>query len=224
MKIQTQQLIKNYYNGYNSCTALNGVDLNIQSGEFIAIYGTSGSGKTTLFNILCGIDTQYSGQCIINNIDLSKLNDAQLCEFRKNNIGVIYQFFNLLSFLTVEENIKLSAQLSNKKIKENDVISLLNKLNLYSKRNNYIHELSGGQQQRVAIGRVLLSNPPIILADEPTGNLDSLNTLIVMDLFKELQSQGKTIVLITHDKNLAKYADRILYMDDGRLKNHDISY
>ncbi len=217
MKIQTNHVKKIYRNGSNTCIALKDINLSIQEGEFVAICGTSGSGKTTLFNILSGIDTDYDGQCFIDHTDLSRLYDSQLCALRRDKIGVIYQFFNLLSFLTVEENILLSAQLKKEKIQKSDVQIVLNHLNLYSKRNNFIHELSGGQQQRVAIGRVLLSNPSIILADEPTGNLDSKNTKIVMELLKELQEKGKTIVLITHDQNVASYADRILYMDDGKL-------
>ncbi len=217
MQIQTNHLKKVYRNGSNTCIALKDVQLSIQEGEFVAICGTSGSGKTTLFNILSGVDTEYDGHCIIDHTDLSKLNDTQLCTLRREKIGVIYQFFNLLSFLTVEENILLSAQLKKVKIKKSDVQILLNQLNLYSKRNNYIYQLSGGQQQRAAIARVILSNPSIILADEPTGNLDSKNTTIVMNLLKELQKKGKTIVVITHDKNVANYADRILYMIDGKL-------
>lgn len=217
MKIQANHIKKVYRNGSNTCIALQDINLSIQEGEFVAICGTSGSGKTTLFNILSGIDTEYDGQCFIDHTDISKLYDSQLCALRRDQIGVIYQFFNLLSFLTVEENMILSAQLKKEKFKKSDVQILLNQLNLYPKRNNYVHQLSGGQQQRVAIGRVLLSNPSIILADEPTGNLDSKNTTIVMELFKELHQKGKTIVLITHDQNVADYSDRILYMSDGML-------
>ncbi len=218
MKIQTSHIKKVYWNGSDNYIALKNMNISIQEGEFVAICGTSGSGKTTLFNILSGIDTDYDGHCFIDHTDLSSLSDSKLCELRREHIGVIYQFFNLLPFLTVQENLLVSSQLKKRKVNKTEVQILLNQLNLYSKRNNYIHELSGGQQQRVAIGRILLADPSIILADEPTGNLDEENTRIVMELFKDLQEKGKTILLITHDSNVADYADRILYMNDGRLE------
>lgn len=218
MKIQTCHIKKVYWNGSDNYIALKNINVSIQEGEFVAICGTSGSGKTTLFNILSGIDTDYDGHCFIDHTDLSSLSDSKLCELRREHIGVIYQFFNLLPFLTVQENLLVSSQLKKRKVKRTEVQILLNQLHLYSKRNNYIHELSGGQQQRVAIGRILLADPSIILADEPTGNLDEENTRIVMELFKDLQEKEKTILLITHDSNVADYADRILYMNDGRLE------
>lgn len=218
MKIQTSHIKKVYWNGSDNYIALKNMNISIQEGEFVAICGTSGSGKTTLFNILSGIDTDYDGHCFIDHTDLSSLSDSKLCELRREHIGVIYQFFNLLPFLTVQENLLVSSQLKKRKVNKTEVQILLNQLNLYSKRNNYIHELSGGQQQRVAIGRILLADPSIILADEPTGNLDEENTRIVMELFKDLQEKGKTILLITHDPNVANYADRILYMNDGRME------
>lgn len=215
--IQIQHLTKVYGRKENACTALHDVSLEIKEGEFVAICGTSGSGKTTLFNIISGIDRAYEGTCLIDGEDIKALSEEEMAVKRRKQIGIIFQFFNLISFLTVEENIKLTAQLDGKEPSKQEVDYVLDILGLQNKRNAFIHELSGGQQQRVAIARVMIADTPIILADEPTGNLDSKNTQNILQIFQHLKSLGKTIVFITHDTYLAQKADRIIYFKDGEI-------
>lgn len=203
----------------NICTALHDVSMEIKQGEFVSICGTSGSGKTTLFNIISGIDTNYEGHCFVDGVDIKTLSEETMAIKRRREIGIIFQFFNLISFLTVEENVKLTAQLDGKEPSKEKLNQIFHILGLENKRNAFIHELSGGQQQRVAIARVLIANTPIILADEPTGNLDSKNTQIILDIFKQMKQLGKTIVLITHDHQVANQADRIIYFKDGEIIN-----
>lgn len=218
-KIHVEHLCKTYGTKENKTIALHDVTLEIKENEFVAICGTSGSGKTTLFNIISGIDRNYEGNCFIDDINISTLSEEQMTIKRRKEIGIIFQFFNLISFLTVEENIKLTSQLDGIEPDADKVSIILKQLDLEEKRNAFIHELSGGQQQRVAIARVMAADCDIILADEPTGNLDSHNTQNIIDIFKQMKEQGKTIVLITHDAYVAQQADRIIYLKDGEIAN-----
>lgn len=222
MTIKVEHITKVYGNKQNQCVALNDLSLSIQDGEFVAICGTSGSGKTTLFNIISGIDRKYEGDCYIDNVNIKTLSEDEMTVKRRQKIGVIFQFFNLISSLTVEENVLLSTELDGKKISEERLVEVLKELDLMNKRNCFISELSGGQQQRVGIARVLLSDAEIILADEPTGNLDSNNTQIILDIFKKLKEKHKTLIVITHDKHVANTADRIVYMKDGMISNEEL--
>ena len=218
-KIHVEHLCKTYGTKENKTIALHDVTLEIKENEFVAICGTSGSGKTTLFNIISGIDRNYEGNCFIDDINISTLSEEQMTIKRRKEIAIIFQFFNLISFLTVEENIKLTSQLDGIEPDADKVSIILKQLDLEEKRNAFIHELSGGQQQRVAIARVMAADCDIILADEPTGNLDSHNTQNIIDIFKQMKEQGKTIVLITHDAYVAQQADRIIYLKDGEIAN-----
>lgn len=218
-KIHVEHLCKTYGTKENKTIALHDVTLEIKENEFVAICGTSGSGKTTLFNIISGIDRNYEGNCFIDDTNISTLNEEQMTIKRRKEIGIIFQFFNLISFLTVEENIKLTSQLDGIEPDADKVSIILKQLDLEEKRNAFIHELSGGQQQRIAIARVMAADCDIILADEPTGNLDSHNTQNIIDIFKQMKEQGKTIVLITHDTYVAQQADRIIYLKDVEIAN-----
>jgi len=197
---------------------LKGVNINIKQGEFVAILGPSGSGKSTFLNIIGGMDLPDKGQIIIDTMDITKLNDNNLSDFRLHKIGFIFQFFNLIPMLTAKENISLPSEVKNKKKDIEYINMLIAKLGLKDRENHYPAQLSGGEQQRVAIARALVNKPRIILADEPTGNLDSKNSKAVIKLLKEISEEMKlTIILITHDKEIASYADRILNMMDGVL-------
>jgi len=197
---------------------LKGVNVNIKQGEFVAILGPSGSGKSTFLNMIGGMDLPDKGQIIIDTMDITKLNDNNLSDFRLHKIGFIFQFFNLIPMLTAKENISLPSEVKNKKKDIEYINMLIAKLGLKDRENHYPAQLSGGEQQRVAIARALVNKPRIILADEPTGNLDSKNSKAVIKLLKEISEEMKlTIILITHDKEIASYADRILNMMDGVL-------
>lgn len=193
--------------------ALDTVSMHIRKGEFVAIIGASGSGKTTMLNIIGGLDTDYMGSCVVRNKEMSSLSDVECCTLRSRYISYVYQFFNLISFLTVKENVCLASQIKGKK-ELNQVLKLLE---LEHKKDSFINELSGGQQQRVAIARAILAHTDIILADEPTGNLDGENAKNVMDILKALNKEGKTIVLVTHDLKVANYADRIIRLEQGKI-------
>lgn len=219
--IQLKHIKKTYGDKGNSCVALQDVSFKIAEGEFVAICGTSGSGKTTLFNIISGVDRKFEGDCYINNTNINTLSDDELTIMRRNQVGIIFQFFNLISYLTVEENIELCVCLDHKKPTKEDILTILTKLHLEDKRRSFIHELSGGQQQRVAIARVMLTKANIVLADEPTGNLDSTNTNTIISIFKQMKEEKKTIVLITHDKKVAEQADRIIYIEDGKVVRNE---
>ena len=197
--------------------ALDTVSMHIRKGEFVAIIGASGSGKTTLLNIIGGLDTDYMGSCVVRNKEMSSLSDVECCTFRSRYISYVYQFFNLISFLTVKENMSLTSQIKGKKVDEKELDQVLKLLGLEHKKDSFANELSGGQQQRVAIGRAILAHADIILADEPTGNLDGENAENVMDILKVLNGKGKTIVLVTHDLKIANYADRIIRLEQGKI-------
>lgn len=200
--------------------ALTNINLNIKQGEFIAIIGESGCGKTTLLNLIAGLDYPTSGKIKIDGADVTTLSDQELAEIRSNKIGIVFQFFNLLSVLTASENIELAMMIA-KKPENNQhrrAIELLKMMGLADKANSKPNELSGGEQQRVAIARALANDTKIILMDEPTGNLDSKTSNDLMKYIQNLNKEGKTIIMATHDQTLAKNADRIISMQDGRIK------
>lgn len=202
---------------YKDCVALDTVSMHIRKGEFVAIIGASGSGKTTMLNIIGGLDTDYMGSCVVRNKEMSSLSDVECCTLRSRYISYVYQFFNLISFLTVKENVCLASQIKGKKVDEKELNQVLKLLGLEHKKDRFANELSGGQQQRVAIARAILAHTDIILADEPTGNLDGENAKNVMDILKVLNKEGKTIVLVTHDLKIANYADRIIRLEQGKI-------
>lgn len=209
--------IQNLKKTYKDCVALDTVSMHIRKGEFVAIIGASGSGKTTMLNIIGGLDTDYMGSCVVRNKEISSLSDVECCTLRSRYISYVYQFFNLISFLTVKENVCLASQIKGKKVDEKELNQVLKLLGLEHKKDCFANELSGGQQQRVAIARAILAHTDIILADEPTGNLDGENAKNVMDILKALNKEGKTIVLVTHDLKIANYADRIIRLEQGKI-------
>lgn len=209
--------IQNLKKVYKDCVALDTVSMHIRKGEFVAIIGASGSGKTTMLNIIGGLDTDYMGSCVVRNKEMSSLSDVECCTLRSRYISYVYQFFNLISFLTVKENVCLASQIKGKKVDEKELNQVLKLLGLEHKKDRFANELSGGQQQRVAMARAILAHTDIILADEPTGNLDGENAKNVMDILKALNKEGKTIVLVTHDLKIANYADRIIRLEQGKI-------
>lgn len=202
----------------NFLKAVDNVSFTVDKGEFVSIVGKSGSGKSTLLHMLGGVDNPTSGKIYIDGTDIYGLSQEKLAIFRRRQIGLIYQFYNLLPILNVEENIKLPVLLDHKDVDEEKFNSLLTKLGLEDKRHNLPNELSGGQEQRVSIGRALLNNPAILLADEPTGNLDTKNAKDIMELLKYTNKVlNQTIIMITHDEDLALEADRIITIEDGKI-------
>ena len=214
----TEGLSKEYRTGRNRVQALHNVSLTVQSGEFVTVMGASGSGKSTLLHLIAGLTEPTSGSIKINDVNLTELSDAQRTKFRLKNIGVIFQSFNLIPTLTAEENIMLPLLIEGgKKMGPPQLGELLDLLDIKERRHHRPDSLSGGEQQRVAIGRALSMNPALILADEPTGNLDSGNSEKLCKLFRELcDKQRRTIVLVTHDKHVASYGDRCVYLKDGQ--------
>ena len=216
--LQTTDLKKYYGTEPNITKALDGVTLSIEEGEFVAIVGTSGSGKSTLLNIMGGLDTPTSGSIQVKGKELSKFKDEQLTIFRRRNIGFIFQNYNLVPVLNVYENIVLPVELDGNKVDKKFMKEVVQMLGLEDKLNNMPNNLSGGQQQRVAIARALVSKPAIVLADEPTGNLDSRTSNDVLGLLKVTsQKFHQTIVMITHNNEIAQLADRIIRIEDGRI-------
>lgn len=203
--------IKNLTHYYNNDKAIDDISLNINNGEFISFIGESGSGKSTLLSILSTLLKPTSGDVYFNNLNYTDI--LNIDKFRKENIGFIFQFHYLINYLTVKENIKLA----NKRVKDEEIKNLLSTLGIENLIDKYPNEISGGQRQRVAIARALINNPKVIFADEPTGNLDSNNSLKVFELFKELSEKGTTIIVATHDKNLAKMANKIYELKDGKI-------
>jgi len=216
--IKTEKLVKQYGEGENMIYALNNVELEVCAGEFLAITGESGSGKTTLLNCLGSLDRPTSGNIFVNGKDITQMNDNALSAYRRKNIGFIFQSFNLIPVLNVEENIVLPMNLDNTTPDMEYLEELLKLTGLEKKRTNYPHELSGGQQQRVAFARALIHKPQIILADEPTGNLDSKNSHEIISILKSsIKKYDQTLILITHDGSIASQADRICRISDGVL-------
>ncbi|MDQ0050004.1 putative ABC transport system ATP-binding protein [Paenibacillus polymyxa] len=216
--LKTQALKKHYGNGDTAVHALDGVNLEVESGEFVAIVGTSGSGKSTLLHMLGGLDRPTSGNVTIDGKDISTLKDEELTIFRRRKIGFVFQNYNLVPVLNVYENIVLPIELDGKEPDKAHVDKIVHTLGLDHKMNNLPNNLSGGQQQRVAIARALAAKPAIILADEPTGNLDSKTSLDVMGLIKVSSQQFRqTMVMITHNEEIAQMADRIIRIEDGKI-------
>ena len=218
--LRTEHLTKKYGAGENEVVAVNDVSLSVAQGEFVAIVGSSGSGKSTLLHMRGGVDRPTSGRVLIEDKDIYKLNNDNLAIFRRRQGGLIYQFYNLIPVLDVEENITLPCELDGRKPDGQAVRELLKTLGLERQLHHLPNELSGGQQQRVAIGRALITRPAILLADEPTGNLDSRASNEIMELLLEANRKYRqTIIMITHNLELAKQADRVLVIEDGRISN-----
>ena len=220
--LKAENLVKIYGQGENEVKALNNVSLEIEEGEFVSIVGSSGSGKSTLLNMLGGLDRLTSGDIYINNKKLGDMKDEELTIFRRRNIGFVFQNYNLVPILNVYENIVLPIELDGMKIDEEYIDSIINTLGLNQKLTNIPNNLSGGQQQRVAIARAIATKPAIILADEPTGNLDSKTGMDVIGVLKMTsQKFNQTIVMITHNEEIAQLADRIIRIEDGKIARGD---
>lgn len=215
--LQATELKKYYGNEPYITKALDGVTLSIEQGEFVAVVGTSGSGKSTLLNMMGGLDIPTSGSVKVRDKELAKMNDEQLTIFRRRNIGFVFQNYNLVPILNVYDNIILPVELDGDKADENYMKEIVQMLSLSDKLSNMPNNLSGGQQQRVAIARALVSKPAIILADEPTGNIASKQAEEIMEVFEDLNDQGNTIIMITHEREVAEYAKRIVYLRDGKI-------
>ncbi|MDU7432006.1 MAG: ABC transporter ATP-binding protein [Anaerococcus vaginalis] len=216
--LKVENLRKEYGEGNSKVIALDGVNLEIERGEFVAIVGPSGSGKSTLLHSLGGVDNPSSGKIFIDGNDISKYTSKELALFRRRKVGLIYQFYNLIPNLTVRHNIELPLKLDKRKINQDEFSDIVKKLGIESKLDSFPSELSGGQQQRVAIARSLIYNPSIILADEPTGNLDRKNSKEIIEIFKYFnRSLKQTIILITHDEEIALQANRIITIVDGKI-------
>lgn len=224
MKIlQVDHLSKSYGAGEAKVTALDDVSFSVEKGEFVAIIGPSGSGKSTLLHILGGVDRPNSGHVYIDGVDIYSLNEAKLAIFRRRQIGLIYQFYNLIPVLNVTENITLPLELDGQATPKSRLDEIVKTLGLTDRQNHLPNELSGGQQQRVSIGRALINNPAIVLADEPTGNLDSTNSKEIMELLKASNRKyNQTLIVITHDENIALQADRIITIRDGKIQANEV--
>lgn len=216
--LKVENLTKVYGKGENKVVALDNVSFSVEKGEFVAIVGASGSGKSTLLHLIGGVDKPTSGKVIIGNTDIYKLNDDALAIFRRRQIGLIYQFYNLIPILNVEENITLPLDLDNRKVNKDELNSLIKILGLENRKKHLPNQLSGGQQQRVSIGRALITHPSLVLADEPTGNLDSKASDEIVALLRKSNKELKqTIIMITHNMEIAKEADRIVKIEDGKI-------
>lgn len=221
--LRIDHLSKIYGIGENQVKALDDVSFSVKEGEFISIIGPSGSGKSTLLHMLGGVDKPTGGKVWINNTDIYELDETQLAIFRRRQIGLIYQFYNLIPVLSVKENITLPLLLDSHKVDKRQFNDIVKILGLENRLNHLPNQLSGGQQQRVSIGRAIITNPSIILADEPTGNLDSKNSSEIIDLLKMFNKTYKqTLIVITHDERIALQADRIISIEDGRIKKDEV--
>ena len=221
--LEVRNLEKTYGKGGNIVRALDKVSFAVEKGEFVAIIGASGSGKSTLMHLLGGVDRPDSGNVFVDGQEIYQLNESELAIFRRRNIGIVYQFYNLIPTLTADENIQLPCLLDNRKVDKKRLKEILETIGLASRKNHLPSELSGGQQQRVSIGRALINDPAIILADEPTGNLDSHSSAEVMDLLKLANKQyNQTLIIITHDEKIALQADRIITVGDGKIINDEV--
>ena len=216
--LKVENLTKIYGKGTTKVVALDNVSFSVGKGEFVAIVGASGSGKSTLLHLIGGVDRPTSGKVFIDGKDIYELDDDKLAIFRRRQVGLVYQFYNLIPILNVEENITLPLDLDNRKPNKDYLNSLIKLLGLESRKNHLPNELSGGQQQRTSIGRALVTNPTIILADEPTGNLDSKSSDEIVELLRKSNKEYKqTIIMITHNMEIAKCADRIIQIEDGKI-------
>lgn len=217
--LRVEHLSKIYGAGENQVKALDDVSLSVEKGEFVAIVGASGSGKSTLLHLLGGVDRPTSGKVYINGTDIFAMNDDELAIFRRRQVGIIYQFYNLIPILNVEENMAIPMELDGRKVEKAQMDDMLLRLGLTERRTHLPYELSGGQQQRTSIGRALITRPSIVLADEPTGNLDTKASNEIMHLLKNSNRElNQTIIMITHNMELAKAADRTIMIEDGKIR------
>ena len=221
--LRVENLCKIYGKGENEVKALDDVSFSVEKGQFVAIIGPSGSGKSTLLHILGGVDKPTGGKVYMDGCDVYGQNDEQLAIFRRRQVGLIYQFYNLIPVLNVTENITLPVLMDGQKVNQDRLAELLSVLQLTGRENHLPNQLSGGQQQRVSIGRALMNAPAVVLADEPTGNLDSKNSQEIVELLKlSNKKYGQTLIIITHDESIALQADRILAIEDGRIIRDEV--
>ena len=222
--LRVENLTKVYGKGENEVRALDGVSFSVEKGEFVAIIGPSGSGKSTLLHILGAVDEPSSGKVFMDGKDVFKQNEEQLAIFRRRQVGLVYQFYNLIPVLDVVENITLPVQLDGRKVNRERLQDMVALLGLHGREKHLPNQLSGGQQQRVSIGRALMNSPSVVLADEPTGNLDSKNSQEIMGLLKKSNRKyNQTLIMITHDENIALQADRIIAIEDGRITRDEVN-
>ena len=221
--LRVENLTKVYGKGENEVRALDGVSFSVEKGEFVAVIGPSGSGKSTLLHILGGVDRPTGGKIFMDGKDVYAQNEEQLAIFRRRQVGLIYQFYNLIPVLNVTENITLPVLMDGQKINQNRLAELMTILKLTGRENHLPNQLSGGQQQRVSIGRALMNAPAVVLADEPTGNLDSKSSREIVELLKvSNEKYGQTLIVITHDESIALQADRILSIEDGKITRDEV--
>ncbi len=221
--LRVENLTKVYGKGENEVRALDGVSFSVEKGAFVAVIGPSGSGKSTLLHILGGVDRPTGGKVFMDGKDVYAQNEEQLAIFRRRQVGLIYQFYNLIPVLNVTENITLPVLMDGQKVNQNRLAELMTTLNLTGRENHLPNQLSGGQQQRVSIGRALMNAPAVVLADEPTGNLDSKSSREIVELLKvSNEKYGQTLIVITHDESIALQADRILSIEDGKITRDEV--
>lgn len=220
--LKIENLTKVYGKGENEVRAVDNISFSVEKGEFVAIIGPSGSGKSTLLHIIGGVDRPTSGKVWMNGQDVYAQNEDQLAIFRRRQVGLIYQFYNLIPVLNVVENITLPVLMDGRKVNNERLNELLETLSLQNRRKNLPNQLSGGQQQRVSIGRALMNAPAVVLADEPTGNLDSKNSQEILELLKYSNKKyGQTLIIITHDESIALQADRVISIEDGKISKDE---
>ena len=221
--LRVEHLTKIYGEGSNQVKALDDVSFTVEKGEFVAVVGASGSGKSTLIHLIGGVDKPDGGKVLVGQTDVYTQKEEELAIFRRRQIGLIYQFYNLIPVLTVEENMTLPVLMDGRKVNEERLEELLDLLKLKKRRKNLPNQLSGGQQQRVSVGRALMNAPTLVLADEPTGNLDSENSKEIMKLLRySNRTYDQTLIVITHDENIALQADRIISLEDGRIVRDEV--
>ncbi len=221
--LKVENLTKVYGKGENEVRALNGVSFSVEKGDFVAIIGPSGSGKSTLLHTLGGVDRTTGGKVLVNGQDVYSRSDEQIAVFRRREVGLIYQFYNLIPVLNVEENMSLPVLLDGRNVNRDRLRELIRELDLVGREKHLPNQLSGGQQQRVSIGRALMNSPSIVLADEPTGNLDSKNSHEIVDLLKRMNREyNQTLIMITHDESIALQARRIIAIEDGKIVRDEV--
>lgn len=221
--LKVENLTKVYGKGENEVRALNGVSFSVEKGDFVAIIGPSGSGKSTLLHTLGGVDRPTGGKVLVNGQDVYSRSDEQIAVFRRREVGLIYQFYNLIPVLNVEENMSLAVLLDGRNVNRDRLRELIRELDLVGREKHLPNQLSGGQQQRVSIGRALMNSPSIVLADEPTGNLDSKNSHEIVELLKRMNREyNQTLIMITHDESIALQARRIIAIEDGKIVRDEV--
>ena len=221
--LKVENLTKVYGKGENEVRALNGVSFSVEKGDFVAIIGPSGSGKSTLLHTLGGVDRPHGGKVLVNGQDVYSRSDEQIAVFRRREVGLIYQFYNLIPVLNVEENMSLPVLLDGRNVNRDRLRELIRELDLVGREKHLPNQLSGGQQQRVSIGRALMNSPSIVLADEPTGNLDSKNSHEIVELLKRMNREyNQTLIMITHDESIALQARRIIAIEDGKIVRDEV--